>query len=64
MISENFEWLKKNGHPKWNQVDLNYTMKGWEQYDCVQNYIGKKKEIQRRKPSEINPVLDAIKQLF
>jgi TRAP transporter TAXI family solute receptor len=64
MISDNFEWLKKNGHPKWNQVDLNYTMKGWEQYDCVQNYIGKKKEIQRRKPSEINPVLDAIKQLF
>lgn len=64
MISDNFEWLKKNGHPKWNQVDLNYTLKGWEQYDCVQNYLGKKKEIQRRKPSEINPVLDAIKQMF
>jgi len=31
---------------------------------CVQKYIGKKSEIQRRKPSEINPILDAIKQMF
>jgi len=26
--------------------------------------LGRKGEIQRRKPSEINPVLDAIKQMF
>ena len=64
IVYDNFEWLKKNGHPKWNQVDLNYRLKGWEQYDCVQKYLGKKGEIQRRKPSEINPVLDAIKQMF
>jgi uncharacterized protein len=64
IIYDNIEWLKKNGHPKWNQVDLNYGLKGWEQYDCVQKYIGKKTEIQRRKPSEINPILDAIKQMF
>ena len=64
MIYDNFEWLKKNGHPKWNQVDLDFPLKGWEQYDCVQKLLGKKKEIQRRKPSEINPVLDAIKQMF
>lgn len=64
IVSDNFEWLKKNGHPKWNQVDLNFNLKGWEQYDCVQKYLGRKGEIQRRKPSEINPVLDAIKQMF
>ena len=64
MISDNFEWLRKNGHPKWNQVDLNFALKGWEQYDCVQKLLGKKKEIERRKPSEINPILDAIKQMF
>ena len=64
IVYDNFDWLKKNGHPKWNQVDLNYNLKGWEQYDCVQKYLGRKNEIQRRKPSEINPVLDAIKQMF
>jgi hypothetical protein len=64
IVYENLDWLKKNGHPKWNQVDLNYALKGWEQYDCVQKYIGKKSEIQRRRPSEINPILDAIKQMF
>jgi TRAP transporter TAXI family solute receptor len=64
IVYENLDWLKKNGHPKWNQVDLNYALKGWEQYDCVQKYIGKKSDLQRRKPSEINPILDAIKQMF
>jgi uncharacterized protein len=64
ILYDNFDWLKKNGHPKWNQVDLNFNLKGWEQYDCVQKSLGRKNEIQRRKPSEINPVLDAIKQMF
>jgi len=64
IVYDNLEWLKKNGHPKWTQVDLNYALKGWEQYDCVQKYLGKKNEIQRRKPSDLNPILDAIKQMF
>jgi TRAP transporter TAXI family solute receptor len=64
IVFDNIEWLRKNGHPKWSQVDLAFNLKGWEQYDCVQKYLGKKGEIQRRKPSEINPVLDAIKQMF
>jgi len=64
MLFENLEWLQVNGHPKWNLVDLNYPLKGWQQYDCVQKYLGKKKRIQRRKPAAINPVLDAIKNMM
>jgi uncharacterized protein len=40
-LSTMMEWLKKNGHPKWNAVDLGYPLKGWEQYDCVKRYLGK-----------------------
>jgi TRAP transporter TAXI family solute receptor len=64
IMSDNLSWLKKNGHPKWNSVDLDFNLKGWEQYDCVQRALGKKKELQRRKSSEINPVLDAIRDIF
>ena len=64
IISDNLEWLKRNGHPKWNLVDLNYPLKGWQQYDCVQKYLGKRRKIQRRKPSAINPVLQAIKEMM
>ena len=64
LISDNMDWLKKNGHPKWNSVDLDFSLKGWEQYDCVQRYLGKTKGLKRRKSSKINPVLDAIKDMF
>lgn len=64
IIHENLEWLQINGHPKWNLVDLNYPLKGWQQYDCVQKYLGKRERIQRRKPAAINPVLDAIKNMM
>jgi hypothetical protein len=64
VLSDNLAWLKKNGHPKWNAVDLEYNLKGWEQYDCVQKALGRQKDLQRRKSSEINPVLDAIRDMF
>ena len=35
------DWLISNGHPKWKAVDLNYPLKGWDQYDCVRKYLGK-----------------------
>ncbi len=65
IIYENFDWLKENGHPKWKSVDLNYPLKGWEQYECVKKYLA----VARRKPSRpasgnINPVLDAIKEMI
>ena len=64
IVNENLEWLKVNGHPKWKSVDLNYPLKGWEQYDCVQKVI---QPSQRRAPEKarpLNPVLDAIKKMF
>ena len=35
------DWLVTNGHPKWKSVDMEYPLRGWEQYDCVRKYLGK-----------------------
>ena len=35
VIYNHFDWLKSNGHPKWNNVDLDHKLKKWEQYGCV-----------------------------
>ena len=54
----------QNGHPKWKAVDLNYPLKGWEQYDCVRKYVGKAgppTSTTRAKPAGQNPVFNAIK---
>ena len=40
-VSTRLTWLQQNGHPKWKAVDLNYPLRGWEQYDCVRKYLGK-----------------------
>lgn len=58
-VAENIDLLKANGHPKWNAVDLNYPLKGWEQYDCVQKY-----QVGKTRKEEINPVLEAIKEFL
>jgi hypothetical protein len=61
------DWLTKNGHPKWKAVDLNYQLKGWEQYDCVRRAIGKTAApaagAAPRAHSQ-NPVFDAIKEVL
>lgn len=36
-IKDNLPKLKRNGHPKWNQVDLDYTLAGWKPYGCLKN---------------------------
>ncbi len=64
-LEKNIDWLRQNGHPKWNSVDLNYPLKGWEQYDCVKNYGGKAKRlIKQNVTNEINPVLEAMKEIL
>lgn len=63
LLKDNLQWLKENGHPKWNSVDLDYPLKGWEQYDCVRNKLQKTSEIQQTS-QEDNPILDAIKQMM
>jgi hypothetical protein len=35
------DWLRRHGHPKWRQVDLDYQLKGWERSDCVLRYLGR-----------------------
>jgi uncharacterized protein len=62
ILYENLDWLRQNGHPKWKSVDLNFPLKGWEQYDCVSKYLDT--ITSPAKPSQINPVLDAVKEML
>jgi TRAP-type uncharacterized transport system substrate-binding protein len=64
LLANNMDWLKLNGHPKWKSVDLNFPLKGWEQYDCVKKYLSVRPKLKRKKSAEINPVLDAIKDML
>jgi TRAP transporter TAXI family solute receptor len=65
LVSNNTDWLVKNGHPKWKSVDLNFPLKGWEQYDCVAKYVGKAPRLTTTaKTGPANPVLDAIKEML
>ena len=64
VVADNMPWLVRNGHPKWKSVDLDYRLRGWEQYDCVRKYLGKAGDGPKaaRSSSPANPVMDAIKQ--
>jgi TRAP transporter TAXI family solute receptor len=65
VLAENRAWLVQNGHPKWRSVDLDYQLRGWEQYDCVRRYLGKAPEAPRARTAPVdNPVMDAIKQIL
>ncbi len=67
IMSRQMNWLLQNGHPKWKVVDLNYPLKGWEQYDCVRKYLGTAAAgvpaAPKPGPNE-NPVFNAIKGLL
>ena len=62
-IYENLDWLIQNGHSKWTSVDLDYPLKGWEQYDCVKVRLPKKQAI-NASPAEVNPILEAVKDIL
>ncbi len=64
ILYENVEWLRTNGHPKWKSVDLNSTLKGWEQYGCVRRFIQPGPRRAMEKPSSGNPVVDAMRKMF
>jgi TRAP transporter TAXI family solute receptor len=64
LVSTNTEWLAKNGHAKWKSVDLEFPLKGWEQYDCVAKYVRKGPRPTPAKSSGANPVLEAIKEML
>ena len=65
-VSNRLESLRKTGHPKWKAVDLNYPLRGWEQYDCVRKYLGKAPApASASAPRQgLNPVFDAIKGML
>jgi len=67
MVADNRSWLAANGHPKWRSVDLDQSLKGWEQYDCVRKHLGKAAETSRAPRTSVsggNPVMDVIKQIL
>ena len=64
ILSENMDWLRENGHPKWKFVDLDFPLKGWEQYDCVKKYLVKKPEAAPKPSVDINPILKAVKEIL
>jgi len=39
IMYDNMPWLRRNGHEKWNDVDLDYRLKNWEQYRCVREAL-------------------------
>jgi len=63
ILATHLDGLQKGGHPKWKVVDLNYPLRGWEQYDCVRKYLGKAAGPAATAPPRPgqNPVFDAIK---
>ena len=64
LIYENMDWLIQNGHPKWQAVDLNFRLKGWEQYDCVKRSLAGARRAPRSNAEALNPVLNAIKDML
>jgi hypothetical protein len=63
LLASNMGWLTEHGHPKWKSVQLNYPLKGWEQYDCVRKYVGRVAAPAAAR-SSLNPVLEAIKNIL
>ena len=63
ILSKNLDTLQKTGHAKWKAVDLNYPLRGWEQYDCVRKALGKTTPAAAAPATRNtqNPVFDAIK---
>jgi uncharacterized protein len=68
VLASNVGWLTDNGHPKWKVVQLDYPLKGWEQYDCVRKRLVKTPTTPTPtavKPAgDPNPVFDAIKNVL
>ena len=64
VLYQNIDWLRANGHSKWKSVDLDYPLKGWEQYDCVKKYLARKPRVPEKSSVEINPILEAVKEIL
>jgi len=56
IINDEIDWLRENGHPKWNEVDLDFELNGWEQYECVKP----ESKSNGDSSSDLNEFLDAV----
>ncbi len=63
LLYENMEWLQQHGHPKWKVVDLDYPLKGWQQYDCVSSKLTPVASTTGT-VGTVNPLLEAIKEVL
>lgn len=67
ILASNMNWLAQNGHAKWKSVQLDYPLKGWEQYDCVRKHLATTPTVSAvsasPRPAD-NPVLNAIKNFL
>jgi hypothetical protein len=67
ILASNMSWLVQNGHAKWKSVQLDYPLKGWEQYDCVRKHLAATPSVSAvsasPRPAD-NPVLNAIKSFL
>jgi len=64
ILYDNLVWLRANGHAKWKSVDLNFPLRGWDQYDCVKKYLAKRTQAPPKPSAEINPILEAVKGIL
>ena len=65
ILFENMDWLIENGHPKWKSVDLDFPLKGWDQYDCVKKYlVNSGQTVKRDTSTNINPIMKAVKEIL
>lgn len=64
ILYDNLVWLRANGHAKWKSVDLNFPLRGWDQYDCVKKYLAKRIQAPPKPSAEINPILEAVKGIL
>lgn len=64
ILKENIDWLRVNGHPKWKSVDLNYPLRGWDQYDCVKKYLVRRPRTTQKSSVDLNPILKAVKEIL
>ena len=66
VVNDNMGWLTQNGHSKWKSVDLNFPLKGWEQYSCVRKYLRKAEPARAttRDGAQVNPVMESIKKIL
>ncbi len=64
ILNENIDWLRMNGHPKWKSVDLNFPLRGWDQYDCVKKHLVRQTRVPKKQSAEINPILKAVKDIL